>query len=182
MGNPCFCNPFRLRGPYIVQLDQKEGVMKRMIALVVVVLLLGMVPLVSSAQRLVLGTGISCEPVDIGGGGFFLDVIGNIVLLDTFATFHLRPVFSIGPLPLRVSRLILDGIVVVEFPLEDFTLFAGAGMGAVFTEHWRHLHTSWVTIVGATVALDESLSLFVQVRTRGIGFFVSPGVGVEMSF
>ena len=161
--------------------------MKRVIVLVGVVLLFGIVPLLSSAQEvgfgeIGFGIGISCEPLDIAGGGFFLDVIGNIVLWDTFATFRLRPIFTIGPLPLQVSRFILDIMVVAEFPLERFTLFAGAGLGVIFTDQWRELHTGWVSAVGATVALDEGLTLFAQVRTRGIGFFISPGVGLELSF
>lgn len=156
--------------------------MKRVPLLVAAALLLVVIPFSSCAQKIGIGAGISCEPVDIGGGGFFLDITGNIPFLDTFATFSLRPIFSVGPLPLQVSRFILDGMVVAEFSLERFTPFVGAGIGFVFTERWRQLHTSWVTIVGAQVVLDEGLYMVVQVRTRGIGFFVSPGVGLKLSF
>ena len=163
--------------------------MKRVIALVVVVLLVGIVPLLSSAQEIGpgetgFGIGFSSEPFDIAGGGFFLDIIGDILLWDTFATFHLCPIFSIGPfgpLPPRVSRFILDIMVVAEFPLERFTLFAGAGMGAIFTERWREVYTGWVSAAGATVAINEGLTLFAQVRMRGIGF-LSPGAGFRLSF
>ena len=77
--------------------------MKRAAILIVAALLLVAIPLPSYAQE--IGFGVSSEPADISGGGFFLDIIGIIPL---WAPFSLRTTFSVGPLPLEASFFFLD--------------------------------------------------------------------------
>ena len=51
-----------------------------------------------------LGVGVSSEPLDIAGGGFFLDSDLDVPLLSLGSemSVSLRPTFSVGPLPLNV--------------------------------------------------------------------------------
>lgn len=132
-----------------------------------------------------LGAGISCEPVDISGGGFFADVMWNVTVLDLGGAAHLslRPMFGVGPLPLEVSLLIFDAFAVFEFRLERLTLFAGVGYGVAYGIRGG-LHSSGIlTTLGLSgVPLADALRMYVQIRTRGTGFFLSPGFGLQFRF
>ncbi len=148
-------------------------------------LLAGLVSLDCFTAKGWLGTGISCEPVDIRGGGFFADIMWNARLFDLgdLGYISARPMFSVGPLPLRVQWFIMDGFFIAEFPFRDFTLYAGAGFGIVFSTAWQVTNRSVVTVVGlSNVSLGERLQMYVQIRVRGEGFFASPGFGIQWEF
>lgn len=133
-----------------------------------------------------LGVGISCEPLDISGGGFFAEVMWNEPLLDLgrVGRISLRPVFGIGPLPLNASWILLDAFAVWEYPLTGFNLFAGVGYGLIYDFRGGRLeHSDVIATFGLSdVPLAGGLRMFVHIRTRGIGFFISPGVGLKFGF
>lgn len=71
-----------------------------------------------SAQTSWIGLGVSCEPVDITGGGFFADITWNMKLLSLgeIGTLSIRPMFGLGPLPLQMKWVVLDALFMVELP------------------------------------------------------------------
>ena len=133
-----------------------------------------------------IGLGISCEPIDIAGGGFFLDVIWNVALirLENLGALKACPMLSVGPLPLRIRMWTLDAFLVAEFPWREFTLRAGLGYGLVFgIEGFQLLHRSTVFLLSLSdISLLRDLRMYVQLRIRGEGFFASPGFGVQLIF
>jgi|GEM_PF-2098868 len=133
-----------------------------------------------------LGVGISCEPLDISGGGFFAEVMWNAPIhnLGRIGRISLRPVFGIGPLPLNASWVLLDAFAVWEYPLAGFNLFAGVGYGLIYDFRGGRLeHSDVIATFGLSdVPLAGGLRMFAHLRTRGIGFFLSPGVGLKFGF
>ena len=133
-----------------------------------------------------VGFGISCEPIDIKGGGFFFDVIWNVTLirLENIGFLKACPMFSVGPLPLRASMWTLDGFIVAEFPGLDFALRAGLGYGLVFwIEGLQLVHRSTVFLLSlSNITLLKDLRIYAQLRIRGGEFFASPGFGVQLIF
>ena len=138
-----------------------------------------------SAQISWVGFGVSCEPVDIGGGGFFFDVAWNMELLalGEIGTLSARPMFGLGPLPLRMRWFILDALFVAEFPQEKFVFYAGAGYGVIISLQLELLSKSLVAVVGLShISLAEDLQMYAHVKVRGEGFFASPGLGLQWHF
>jgi disulfide bond formation protein DsbB len=131
-----------------------------------------------------LQVGLSAEPLDISGGGFFLDVSMDLPLAEVkSASLSLRPTFSVGPLPLHISFFVVDAFGVLCLPLRGLTLFAGVGPGMVFSTAWRSLSWSVVTIAGVEdITILGDLRVYFQFKVRGAGFFLSPGFGVEFTW
>lgn len=169
----------------------EEDKIKRVAILIVTGFLLGAIPVSSCVQGIELGAGVSSEPVDISGGGFFLDIIGDAPL---WSPFSLHTTFSVGPLPVEPSFFFLDGTFVMGFPLEEFRLYAGAGAGLGHHED-KGLFLMRNMVVGVKMALAENFQLFAQAKLRSfricystlfgrtcIKSFVAPGWGIEFSF
>jgi hypothetical protein len=133
-----------------------------------------------------VGFGISCEPIDIKGGGFFFDVIWNAPLtrLGNIGFLKACPMFSVGPLPLRASMCTVDAFLVAEFPWSEVTFRAGLGYGLVFwIEGFQLVHKSTVFLLAfSDIHLLKNLQMYAQLRIRGEGFFASPGFGIQLTF
>ncbi len=129
--------------------------------------------------------GVSSEPQDIWGGGFFLDTSLDVHLLDLDSEVcaGLRPTFSLGPLPLNMQLFVIDLYATLGLQLEDLRAYVGVGPGFIFDTDFDF--SSW-SIVGITgledIRLTDNLRLYIQVKVRGEGFFISPGFGLMFTW
>jgi len=131
-----------------------------------------------------LGVGVSSEPLDIAGGGFFLDSDLDVPLLSLGSemSISLRPTFSVGPLPLNMQLLIFDVYAVLGLRFEDMGAYAGIGPGFVFTTDFDFSSWSVVAIAGLdNIRLTDRWRLYIQIKIRE-RFFVSPGFGLVFSW
>jgi len=131
-----------------------------------------------------LQIGVSAEPLDIAGGGFFLDASTDLILAEgKVATFVVRPALTLGPLPLNASVWGVDLFAVLAVPLDGVTLFAGVGPGFLFWFSPATVSWSVVSTFGMSgIRILDTLEVYVQCKLRGAGFFVSPGFGVELEW
>jgi len=129
--------------------------------------------------------GVSSEPLDISGGGFFLDTSLDVHLLnlDSEVRAGLRPTFSLGPLPLNMRLFVIDLYATLGFRLEDLHAYVGVGPGFIFDTDFDFSSWSLVSIVGLEdIRLSDNLRLYIQVKVRGEGFFISPGFGLVLTW
>ena len=131
-----------------------------------------------------LGVGVSSEPLDISGGGFFLDSDLDVPLLSLGSemSISLRPTFGVGPLPLNVRLFIFDVYAVLGLRFEGLGAYAGIGPGFVFATDFDFLSWSLVAIAGLdNIRLTDRLRLYIQIKIRE-RFFISPGFGLVFSW
>jgi len=131
-----------------------------------------------------LGVGVSSEPLDIAGGGFFLDSDLDVPLLGLGSemSVSLRPTFSLGPLPLNMQLFIFDVYAVLGLRFEGLGAYAGIGPGFVFTTDFDFSSWSVVAIAGLEdIRLTDRWRLYIQIKIRE-RFFVSPGFGLVFSW
>lgn len=150
--------------------------MKR-IALVMAFLLL-MISMVGIARG--WGIGISSEPMDISGGGFFLDsyIDWDLLTVEDMGSLSLRPSFGIGPLPINARVLFLDMLGVFSMSLGNVGLYFGIGPGFMLSTAFAWSQLDAVLIAGLDgISITDSITVYIQVKVRGAGFFISPGVG-----
>jgi hypothetical protein len=145
-----------------------------------------MVVLISlTASGMEWGLGVSSEPADISGGGFFLDVSWDVRLFTGVGRSGLtiRPCISIGPLPIRVRFVVLDTYVIWDLDLDGLSGYVGAGPGVVMTTGLNLYSHSVVAVVGLCgIMITDSIELYVQAKLRSEGFFLSPGLGILLEF
>ena len=127
------------------------------------------------------GIGISSEPMDISGGGFFLDsyIDWNLLDIEDLGSLSLRPSFGIGPLPINARVIFLDMLGVMSMSLGDVGVYFGMGPSFMLSTNLRWSQLDAVGIAGLDgISITESITVYIQVKIRGTGFFISPGVGI----
>ena len=150
--------------------------MKRMMWAVIGILL--MVSMMGSARE--WGIGISSEPMDISGGGFFLDsyIDFGLVTLEDVGRISVRPSFGLGPLPLNARVLFLDVLGVLSMSLDRVGFYFGLGPGFMLSTSLSWTQLDIVGIAGLDgISITDNITVYIQVKIRGSGFFISPGVG-----
>ena len=138
--------------------------------------------LVCSAEALgrEWGIGISSEPMDIRGGGFFLDSYIDMPLLQRARGMKLglRGSLGVGPLPIDPRIVFLDVMAVGWVPLGNMSAYAGAGPSYMVATDFDWTQLDGLVVVGVgNIRITESVEVYIEVKVRGTGFFVSPGVG-----
>jgi hypothetical protein len=131
------------------------------------------------------GVGISSEPMDIAGGGFFVDSFIDlpVIGLRNVTNLSLRPSFGLGPLPINPRVLFLDLQIVWSLALGEMSAYVGAGPSLMVSTDF-----SWTSLDGLAVAgidsirITDSITNYIEVKVRGTGFFISPGVGFVFGF
>lgn len=154
--------------------------MTRKVALVMTLMMVALltIPLLGLARG--WGLGVSSEPMDISGGGFFADayVDWNLLALEEIGELGLRPSFGIGPLPINPQVLFLDIMGVLHVRLGEIGCFVGIGPSFMLSTsfHWSDLDIAGIAGLDR-ISITESITMYVQIKIRGSRFFVSPGVG-----
>jgi len=131
------------------------------------------------------GIGISSEPMDIAGGGFFLDSFVEIPLvgLRDLADLGLRASFGLGPLPIDPRVLFLDAFVVWRLDIGELNAYVGLGPSFMVSTSFVWTDLDAQVIVGIDgIRITEPVTIYIEVKIRGTGFFMSPGVGVVFDF
>jgi hypothetical protein len=126
------------------------------------------------------GIGISSEPLDIRGGGFFLDsyIDWDVLTVDELGYLSFRPSLGLGPLPLNARVIFLDLLGVFSMSLGNVGVYFGIGPGYMLSTNFNWSELDAVGIVGLDgISITDSITVYIQVKVRGSGFFISPGVG-----
>jgi len=126
------------------------------------------------------GIGISSEPMDISGGGFFLDsyIDWDLLAVEDIGRVSLRPSFGVGPLPINARVLFLDMLGVFSMSLGDVGVYFGIGPSFMLSTNFAWSQLDAVGIAGLDgISITDSITVYIQVKVRGSGFFISPGVG-----
>jgi len=156
----------------------KDGVVGMRSTTLVILLLLLMVSTAVFAKS--WGIGVSSEPMDISGGGFLLDsyIDWTLVTVEDMGELSLRPSFGIGPLPIHARVLFMDLLGVFRLSLESVGAYVGIGPGFMLSTSFRWSKLDAVLVAGLDdIRITDSITVYIQVKVRGAGFFVSPGVG-----
>lgn len=158
--------------------------MNRKHAKIIIVLIAVILTFGGTVHGARLGVGVSSEPLDIAGGGFFLDSDLDVPMLSLGSemSVSIRPTFTVGPLPLNVQLFITDVYAILGLRFEGLGVYAGIGPGFVFTTHFHFSSWSVVGVAGIdNIRLTDTLRLYIQAKIRG-GFFISPGFGLAFSW
>ncbi len=129
------------------------------------------------------GIGVSSEPMDIAGGGFFLDsyIDWDLLSVEDLGSLSLRPSLGVGPLPLNARVIFLDMLGVFSMSLGDVGVYFGIGPSYMLATDFNWSQLDAVGIVGLDgISITGSITVYVQVKIRGSGFFISPGVGIVL--
>jgi len=151
--------------------------MKRMATVAVAIVL--MISAVGIARE--WGIGVSSEPMDIAGGGFFVDsyIDWNLLDIEDLGSASLRPSFGVGPLPINARVIFLDMLGVMSMSLGDVGVYFGMGPSFMLSTNLRWSQLDAVGIVGLDgISVTDFITVYIQVKIRGSGFFISPGVGI----
>lgn len=131
------------------------------------------------------GIGISSEPLDIAGGGFFVDSFVDlpIPVLRQVADLSMRPSFGFGPLPINPQILFLDLPVVMGVSLGEMNAYIGMGPSFMMTTNLSWTDIDALVIGGIdSIRITDRITIYIELKVRGAGFFMSPGVGFVFDF
>jgi len=84
------------------------------------------------------GVGISSEPMDIAGGGFFMDSYIDVPMIafQDVTSLSLKPSLGLGPLPVNPQVLFLDLLVALSLSIGDISTYVGAGPSFMVSTDW----------------------------------------------